>query len=328
MKKPTVILVLTAALHLAAAAAQSDTTAWPQADLSNGVLHARFYLPDAQTGYYRSTRFDWSGVMPVLEYQGHSYFGQWFPQYDPTINDAIMGPVESFWPLGYDQAQPGGFFMQIGVGILTRPDTAQYNKFRYYPIRYPGSWYVTRAPGAIEFRHDLTALGYSYIYIKNITLTPGRPQMVITHTLKNTGQNTIETDVYDHNFFVIDTLTMGPGRVLKLPFPITTEQPRGMGELADVRGDSIVILQPFAPKQSVYAIIHGFSDKVSDYDFRIEEHRTGAAVRIRCDRPLARLAFWASVKTLCPEPFIHIKIAPGELFTWTLTYDFYTITPA
>src|SRR6185295_14647599 len=68
---------------------------FPQAEISNGILHARLYLPDAEKGYYRSTRFDWSGVMPSLEYRGHSYCGQWFPQYAPTINDAIMGPVES-----------------------------------------------------------------------------------------------------------------------------------------------------------------------------------------------------------------------------------------
>src|SRR5882757_8981562 len=57
---------------------------FPQAEISNDILHARLYLPDAEKGYYRGTRFDWSGVMPSLEYQGHSYSGQWFPEYAPT----------------------------------------------------------------------------------------------------------------------------------------------------------------------------------------------------------------------------------------------------
>src|ERR1700760_3083047 len=89
--------------------------AQPQAEISNGVIHARFYLPDSVNGYYRSTRFDWSGVMSSLEYNGHSYFGQWFEKYAPLIHDAIMGPVESFSPLGYGV---GDSFTQIGVGVL------------------------------------------------------------------------------------------------------------------------------------------------------------------------------------------------------------------
>ena len=61
-------------LGFAAAAAQP-----PEAAISNGVIRARVYLPDAQNGYYRGTRFDWSGAISSLEYNGHTYFGQWFP---------------------------------------------------------------------------------------------------------------------------------------------------------------------------------------------------------------------------------------------------------
>jgi len=50
----------------------------PQAEISSGRLRATLYLPDAQSGYYRGTRFDWSGVIAALEWNGHSYFGQWF----------------------------------------------------------------------------------------------------------------------------------------------------------------------------------------------------------------------------------------------------------
>src|ERR1035438_1863877 len=50
---------------------------FPQALISNGTVHATLYLPDTEKGYYRATRFDWSGIIPSLRYQGHSYFGQW-----------------------------------------------------------------------------------------------------------------------------------------------------------------------------------------------------------------------------------------------------------
>src|SRR6266704_1469151 len=90
---------------------------FPQAEISNGLVRARLYLPDPAKGYYRATRFDWAGVIPRLEFKGHTYFGQWFEKYDPKIHDAIIGPVEEFvtnnLPLGYEEAQPGGTFLRI-----------------------------------------------------------------------------------------------------------------------------------------------------------------------------------------------------------------------
>ena len=38
----------------------------PQAEISNGMIKARLYLPDAENGYYRATRFDWSGIISSL----------------------------------------------------------------------------------------------------------------------------------------------------------------------------------------------------------------------------------------------------------------------
>ena len=297
--------------------------ATPQAEISNGLIHARIYLPDPVNGYYRSTRFDWSGVMPSLEYAGHHYFGVWFPKYSPTINDAIMGPVESFSPLGYAEAPAGGTFVEIGVGVLERPDSGAYSPFRYYPITDAGVWAVKRDKRQVQFRHTLAG----YVYTKTMSLTKGKPQMVIVHSLRNTGSRPIETEVFDHNFFVTDSQTVAPGIGLKFPFPLSAEQARGLGDLAAIRGDSISILRPFGARESVYAVLHGYGNTAADYDIRLENHISGAAVRIRADRPFSKLVYWGSVKVLCPEPYIHVSVAPGETFTWTLFYDFYTVNP-
>ena len=48
--------ILRVALALPCAAAD-----YPEAQISNGVLQVKLLLPDAQKGYYRGTRFDWSG---------------------------------------------------------------------------------------------------------------------------------------------------------------------------------------------------------------------------------------------------------------------------
>ena len=306
-------------------ASGSPFPAPPRAVITNGVVQVEIYLPDAKKGYYRGTRFDWSGVMPRLEYDGHSYCGQWFPDYAPTTHDAVMGPVESFGPLGYKDAAAGGSFVMIGIGSLLRPDNAPYNSFTYYPVRDPGRWRVKRSAAAIEFRQQLTDTAYSYVYTKRIELLKGRPEMILTHTLKNTGAKTILTDVFDHNFFRIDSQATGPGLVLKFPFSLTTEAARGLNELAAVRDDSIVILRQLSGKEAVYAILHGYGDQAGDYDIRLENHRTGAGLRIRSDKPLSRLVCWGNSKILCPEPYLHLRVPPGETVTWTIRYDFYTI---
>src|SRR5271168_3714977 len=117
---------------------------FPQAEISNSQIHAKLYLPDPQSGYYRATRFDWSGVIASLECNGHNYFGQWFEKYDPKLHDAISGPVEEFLTdgkgLGYDEAKPGENFVKIGVGAIRKPAEDSFHQFNTYEIADNGKW--------------------------------------------------------------------------------------------------------------------------------------------------------------------------------------------
>src|SRR5271169_5089953 len=115
---------------------------FPQAEISNSQIHAKLYLPDPQSGYYRATRFDWSGVVSSLQWNGHEYFGKWFDRYDPKIHDSITGPVEEFLALGYAEASPGATFVKIGVGSLRKPAEPAYRQFSTYEIVDPGKWTV------------------------------------------------------------------------------------------------------------------------------------------------------------------------------------------
>ena len=106
--------------------AQADA---PSREISNGVVKAKLYMPNSERGYYRGSRFDWSGVIASLEYKGHNFFGVWFPHYDPKLHDAITGPVEEFRTaegpeggLGFSEAKAGEHFVKIGVGVLRKPD--------------------------------------------------------------------------------------------------------------------------------------------------------------------------------------------------------------
>ena len=41
---------------------------FPQAQITNGLIQVKLYLPDPKNGYYRATRFDWSGEIASLHY--------------------------------------------------------------------------------------------------------------------------------------------------------------------------------------------------------------------------------------------------------------------
>jgi hypothetical protein len=301
------------------------STEFPGAKISNGLVQAELYMPDASNGYYQGTRFDWSGVIPKLEFKGHDYFGQWFDKYDPKLHDAIMGPVEEFTGLGFEVAPAGGEFLKIGVGSLIKPDDKNYSFARTYEIKNPGVWKIKKYKNKVEFIHTLTdAAGYSYIYKKTVTLLDGKPALLLEHSLKNTGQKSIETSVYNHNFFTIDGQQTGPDIKVSYPFNIKVEG-KGFGDLALASNKSITYSRPLEKGENVYTPgVLGFANTPEDYDISIENLKTKAGVRITSDQSLEKLVFWACSTTSCPEPYIRIEAKPGQETRWNIEYEFYT----
>ena len=324
-----VILLMCMASFASQSGSRPSVAGPPEASISNGLVRAKLYLPDAENGYYRGTRFDWSGVIASLEYQGHNYFGQWFPRYDPKLHDSISGPVEEYTTggsaLNYTDAKPGETFVKIGVGVLKKPDEPRYAFRNPYEILDSGKWDVRSRPDAVEFSQELDdpKSGYAYVYRKTVRLATAKPQLVLEHNLKNTGRKVIETSVYNHNFLVIDGQPSGPDFSVSFPFEIkgASEMPG----LAEARGNRIVYLKTLEERQTARTAVEGFGGDAKDYDIRVENRKTGAGVRILGDRPLARIAFWSIRTTLCPEAFIEMKIEPGKDFSWRITYDFYTL---
>jgi hypothetical protein len=297
---------------------------FPQAELSNASIRATLYLPDAQAGYYRGTRFDWSGAISSLKWNGHEYFGPWFERHDPKIHDAITGPVEEFLTgdagLGYAEAKPGESFVRIGVGAVKKPDEPAYRRFETYEIVDPGKWTVKKGSDWIEFVHELgDTAGYAYVYRKTLRLI--KDSLVLEHRLKNTGRKAITTSVYNHNFLTMDRQPTGPHMVVRFPFE--PRAARALNGLAEIRGNDVMFLRDFVKGQTVFTEVGGFGATASDYDFRIENRKTGAGVRVTGDRPLLKVYFWSAPLTVCPEPYIDASVEPGKESSWRITYQFY-----
>lgn len=303
---------------------------YPKAEITNGLIQAELMLPDAQHGSYQGTRFDWSGVISSLQYKDHQYFARWYEHHDPKIHDAITGPVEEFRTndsgLGYDETKVGGTFVRIGIGRVRKPDEKAYRPYDTYEVVDPGKWTVRKHKDRIEFTQRLRSdEGYAYVYTKTVRLVKGKPQLLLEHSLKNTGTRTIDTTQYNHNFFVIDHEVVGPDVVAKFVFaPAAT---RGFKDRADIVGDEIHFPRDIEGKNGVFSELTGSQNDVKDYDFKVENLKTGAGVHFTSDQPLLKVNFWAISTVAAIEPYIHLKIEPGNEAHWAIRYDFYTFPP-
>jgi hypothetical protein len=326
----TLLLTATAASQAQANCASSISSSFPKAVLNNGPIQAVVYLPDPENGYYRSTRFDWAGVVPCLTFKGHSYFGVWFNRYDPLLNDSITGPVEEFRSadglssINYAEAKPGGLFIKPGVGVLRKVDDSPYKFGFTYPIVDGGKWTVHHKRTQVTFTQRLQpTLGYGYVYEKTLQLDGHEPILILHHRMKNIGTKPIDTEVYDHDFFMLDGAPTGPGMAVQFPFEPKAEKP--LEPRAKIDGKDLVYLRELtsAPRQAVTSYLTGFSNSPADYHFIVENRNTGVGVEQTSDSPIAQLNFWSIRTTICPEAYIHVNIPPGGTASWTIRYRFF-----
>ena len=320
---------------------QTPTPRYPEAVLSNEHLRVRIYLPDPERGFYRSTRFDWSGILASLEFQGHQYYGPWFTGTDPNVRDfvyksdkeliaspqsAVTGPAEEFpRPQGFAEAKPGGTFVKVGVGVLRKKDDAAYSAYNNYDIVSTGQWEVEEGPGSISFTQTVSdpQTGYGYEYRKTLRVTKGRPELTIEHTLRNTGTKTIETTQYNHNFLTLDQATTDPEFAIVTPFPIQVPKEPPDPAFAVVQGNEITYAKTLSGQERVSFSLEGYGKDAKSYDIRVENRKTGAGVRITGDRPLARLPLWSIRSVVSIEPFVDVTTAPGQTTNWKYVYTYY-----
>lgn len=315
---------------------------FPSAEIGNGRIRVKLYLPDWKNGFYRGTRFDGSGMIGSLEYEGHNYYGPWFSRVDARVHDfsydgagvvaspcsAATGPAEEFQTngsaLGWDEARAGGTFVKIGVGVL-RKQGGPYDFARLYPVVDPGKWTVEKHPDSIVFTHELSdpATGYAYVYSKIVRLLKDHPAMRLEHTLRNTGRRAIQSTVYNHNFLVLDHQPPGPDFTITVPFSI---QPAAK-EFVETRGRTVVFRKTLTGGDVAQIPVGGFGPGAADNDIRIENTRVGAGMHITGDRPLTRESLWSIRTVLAMEPTIGMHIQPGGQFDWTISYEYYTTKP-
>ena len=315
--------------------------AYPEVRIANELLSVRLYLPDLKNGFYRGTRFDWSGVICSLQYRSHEYYGPWYTKRVPSVRDfiydgpdiiagaqsAITGPAEEFsQPQRYDTAKAGETFVKVGVGVLRKPDDTPYSCYNDYEIVDPGTWSIRTNTSSVVFEQEVRdpLSGCGYLYQKTIAIPQGRPDLVIEHRLRNTGRVPIVADQYNHNFLTLGRSEIGADLVIVLPFHVQVN-PKPDSRLIEVRDNRIRFVGPLQDQDTVSFPIVGFGNEPSDYDIRVEDRQTGAGLRIVGNHALAKLALWSIRSVVSIEPFVDVSTEPGDISTWTTIYTHYTL---
>jgi hypothetical protein len=312
----------------------------PSIRISNGLIDATVALPDARIGFYRGTRFDWSGMITRLCVAGQRFYGPWFDQISPSVRDftydgealiastasAATGPTEEFDPadnpLGYDAANPGQSFIKIGVGVLRRPDAGKYDHYYAYDIIDHGRWHTYQSGSiGVVFVQELSdrRSGYGYRYTKRIELVEGSAQMIISHTLANRGRLPIHSTLYDHNFLTFDGHPTEKGLQLQVPFSILSD---AAANDAAVSGNHLTLERTPAIHESIAFGVRGFGPDATDYRMVISSADQRAAVTVSGDHALDKLQFWSIPRVVAGEPYIHIDVPRGQLVRWNYVYDY------
>lgn len=307
----------TASAPLAEAAGSEE---YPILRISNRAVSAVVCPPDAANGYYRSTRFDWSGVVRDLRCRGHRYVAPWQTRHDPLRHDGLTGPVDEFTPVGYDRARPGEEFLKIGVGTLRRFSEEPYDRFRLHEIVNPGIRETIAARDRIEFRHRLLSDEYGYDYRKTLRLTP-EPGLRIEYALKNLGPAILSGYVYNHNFFTLDRMTTGPETEIRFPFrPSGTW--REAYDCVELTRDGIRFKRELRRGEVVFmGDLHSPDPATRRYEFSIRNLRTGAGIRTSGSGELSHMVFWANANVACLEPYTSFQVFPGETGVWRIDYE-------
>lgn len=321
-------LVLPKGFLLNVSSKPENLNSFPLIRLNNGVIEALVFLPDADNGYYRGSRFDWSGIIGQVTYLGHTYFRPWQhsvarevppdPHNPENPNDGA-GTVEEFRePCGYSDAIPGGQFLKIGVGVLIKPGDLPYDFSRKYEISKPGKWKVSNEENQVKLVQKLsTDFGFAYQYTKMITLQPDEPKIIVNHKLSNQGQKQITTSTYCHNFILLDGMEAGSGYEIK--FKTSVEASKLSKEYATIHDNCISLLQSIPAKGTIGAPV-----MVKELQNHVEvlNHFTGTSVAISGTQTLASFYVWISATAVCPEPMIEIDLKPGETSSWENCYAF------
>lgn len=287
--------------------------------LASGGLELRVSLPDAEAGYYRGTRFDWSGIVMDARWKGIPLFGEFQDPRDPCKPDHVGGTAEEFDPDGPESFGPvGEGFLKIGVGILRRGSEAPYDRDGEYEILESGRWSWKQDELGITFQQDCGPVrGYACVWTKRVEFGEEPGVFHLRYRLLNSGDRPLTTEHYGHNFFRIGGRDVDSSLTVRFPPEFPLERLGGSESLLRVFRNTLGFRRPLTDGEYVQFGVR-LEEKPISVSIWNEEVQLG--VEITSSGPTHLFVLYATRRTLCPESYVRKTLAPGEVVEWSTTY--------
>lgn len=289
--------------------------------LKNENLEIHIDLPNEN---YNFSRFDWTGKIVEVKFQNihltsvertdcenENSFGKGF--YNEFGIDTA---------LGFDDADIGGWFHKIGVGLLKKDDY-QYLFSKNYDIKPAEFEIITESNKILIICKSQSVNGYSYVLKKEIELHENN--FTIKYYLHNTGEKDIITDEYIHNFTAINKDLTGPDYLLKFPFQLKPElfketvNPERKVEI----GQNEIAFNSSTNEQFFFSNISGNENVNAKWELINLKSKIGISETGSFQTNKVNLWGWKHV--ISPELFFNVFIKPDQSAEWTRTYHVYKV---
>jgi hypothetical protein len=290
---------------------------YPEKVIEAGGLRLRVAIPDSQKGFYRSTRYDWSGMITEAFFQGHRFFVPYRQPQNPLDPNHGAGSAEEFdqeSPPGFATAAEGDAFLKIGVGVLRRSGTEPYRFFHRYEIADGGTWTTSELERGLRFVHRVgEGQEWGYEYEKTLTVNENGSEFVIERRLRNIGTRAIDTTHYSHHFVQFDQAPIDSAYEIEMPSEYQTEEERPV----EIAGAA---LRTSGTVEKGFLVRFRNATAVANASTLLRHRLLGLHLSFSVNRPLDDFRVYYEPSIICPEPFVRLSAGAGTDVTWRTVY--------
>ncbi|NPD44383.1 hypothetical protein HNS38_06260 [Lentimicrobium sp. L6] len=289
--------------------------------LKNKNLQIHVDLPEEG---YKASRFDWTGKITAVKYKGIYVSGteKLNHKYSMIYGEGFYNEFGIDRPIGFEDIKQGDYFHKIGIGRLKK-EGEQYQFSKNYEIE-PAKFNITEESNKLIIECSApNANGYSYELKKEIELLESG--FVIRYHLRNTGEKTIMTNEYTHNFLAINRELMGSHYILRFPFQI---KPESFGATVNPEGKVIIGQKEISfnetpNEQFFFSNLSGNENIEASWELINTKSKIGISEKASFKTPKVNVWGWKHV--ISPELFFDINVEPNQVVEWSRTYTVFEI---
>ena len=284
--------------------------------LKNENLEIHIDLP---LGNYQFSRFDWTGKIVSVKFKGVdvSSFEKMDEDKENIYGKGFYNEFGIEIPIGYDEIKEGEWFPKIGVGLLKKEE-GNYSFSKVYEIQPANFNVITDTNKLIVECESQTVDGYAYVLRKEIELLES--SFVIHYKLRNTGEKTIITNEYTHNFLAINKELMGSDYILKFPFDLKPESFDAAlnPEEKVVVGEKQITFNSTPEEQFFYSNLTG--NKMVKAHWELINTKSKIGISETGSFKTNKINLWGWKHVVSPELFFDVNVKAGKTIEWSRTY--------